>query len=139
MSGSVGIPAAPRAPRWPGVVGAVLGALGVALGAFGAHALGDVLTPARLATFETAVRYQLVHAVVLVALQAALHAGVAAPRALVRAAVLLTLGAGVFAGALYALVALDVGLFGAIAPIGGATMIAGWLALAWAFAAPRRA
>ncbi len=125
------------APRWPGVVGALAGALGVALGAFGAHALGDVLTPARLATFETAVRYQLIHALALVAVQAALAAPGAARRALVRAAALLTLGAGIFAGSLYALVGLDVGLFGAVAPIGGAAMIAGWLSLAWAFTRPR--
>jgi uncharacterized membrane protein YgdD (TMEM256/DUF423 family) len=126
-------------PRWPGVVGAAFGALGVALGAFGAHALSDVLTPARLATFETAVRYQLIHAVVLVAVQAALGGPLAAPRAFVRAAALLASGTGIFAGSLYALIGFDAGFWGAVAPIGGAAMIAGWLALAWAFAVARRA
>ncbi len=120
--------------RWPGVVGAAAAGVAVAAGAFGAHALGDVLTPARLVTFETAVRYQLVHAIGLVALQAALAAGAAPERALVRAAALLTIGAGIFSGSLYLLVASDVGAWGAVAPIGGAAMIAGWAAAAWAFA-----
>lgn len=123
--------------RWPGVVGALGGALGVALGAFGAHALGDLVSADRLATFETAVRYHLVHAVVLVAVQAALDGGPAAPGALRRAALLLAVGAAVFAGSLYALVAFDAGLWGAVAPVGGASMVAGWLALAWAFSRPR--
>jgi uncharacterized membrane protein YgdD (TMEM256/DUF423 family) len=120
-------------PRWPGVAGAIAAGLAVAAGAFGAHALGDVLTPARLATFETAVRYQLIHAVALIAVQAALAAGAAPPRALARAAALLAGGTAVFSGALYLLVASDVGAWGAVAPIGGAAMIAGWTALAWAF------
>ncbi|MDF1521944.1 MAG: DUF423 domain-containing protein [Trueperaceae bacterium] len=120
-------------PRWPGAVGALAAAAAVAAGAFGAHALADVLTPARLATFETAVRYQLIHAVGLVAVQAALAAGAAPPRALARAAALLAGGTAVFSGALYLLVASDVGAWGAVAPIGGVAMIAGWTALAWAF------
>ena len=123
--------------RWPGVVGAAAAALAVAAGAFGAHALDAVLTPARLATFETAARYQLLHAIGLIALQAALAADAAAPRALVRAAVLLTFGTGVFSGSLYLLVATDVGAWGAVAPIGGAAMIAGWAVAAGAFARNR--
>ena len=104
------------------------GALGVAAGAFGAHALDGVLRPERMATFETAVRYQLLHAL------AAAVAAVAAVR-LARArlaALLLLLGSFVFSGSLYALIASDVGLFGAVAPIGGAAMIAGWSVLALA-------
>ena len=124
-------------PRWPGVVGAAAAAVAVAGGAFGAHALDGALTPERLATFETAARYQLVHAMGLVALQAALAADAAAPRALVRAAALLAFGTGVFSGSLYLLVATDVGAWGAVAPIGGAAMIAGWALAAWAFARPR--
>lgn len=108
-------------------IAALSGALAVALGAFGAHALDGVVRPERLLTFDTAVRYQLTHA-----LAAALAAVAAAqrPRAAV-AGVLLLVGSLVFSGSLYALVASDRGLFGAIAPIGGATMVAGWLALAY--------
>jgi uncharacterized membrane protein YgdD (TMEM256/DUF423 family) len=125
------------APRWPGGVGAAAAGLAVAAGAFGAHALEDVLTPARLATFETAARYQLVHAIGLVALQAAIAAGAAAPRALARAAAALTVGTSLFSGSLYLLVATDVGAWGAVAPIGGAAMIAGWAIAAWALARGR--
>lgn len=120
--------------RWPGIVGAAAAAVAVAAGAFGAHALDGVLTAARLATFETAVRYQLLHAIGLIALQAALAADAAPSRALVRAAALLAFGTGVFSGSLYLLVATDVGMWGAVAPIGGAAMIGGWAAAAWAFA-----
>ena len=107
-------------------IAALWGALGVALGAFGAHALEGALRPERLATFETAVRYQLLHAL------AAAVAALAAERAPAsrHAATLLLVGSAVFSGSLYALVASDLGLFGAIAPVGGATMIAGWLVLA---------
>jgi len=52
----------------PAVVsGAILGFLGVAAGAFGADALEGTLTPDQMDTFETAVRYQLIHAVALLA------------------------------------------------------------------------
>lgn len=123
--------------RWPGIVGAAAAGVAVAAGAFGAHALADALTPARLATFETAVRYHLLHAIALVALQAAIAARAADVRALRWAATLLALGAGVFSGSLYALVATDIGAWGAVAPFGGASMIAGWAAAAWAFAGRR--
>ncbi|TVR91057.1 MAG: DUF423 domain-containing protein [Trueperaceae bacterium] len=106
---------------------ALWGAAGVALGAFGAHALDGLLRPERLATFETAVQYHLIHA---------LAAGLAASlgtrvRGAPLAATLLLAGSAVFAGSLYALVATDIGAFGAVAPVGGTAMIAGWLALAW--------
>lgn len=106
---------------------ALSGALAVALGAFGAHVLDGIVRPERLLTLETAVRYQLTHA-----LAAALAAVAASqrPRAALAGALLL-IGSLIFSGSLYALVASDRGLFGAVAPIGGATMIAGWLALAY--------
>lgn len=102
------------------------GALGVALGAFGAHALDGALRPERMVTFETAVRYQLVHA--LAAAMAALAAERLATARI--AALLLLIGSVVFSGSLYALIVSDLGLFGAVAPLGGATMIAGWSVLA---------
>lgn len=105
---------------------ALWGAVGVALGAFGAHVLDGVLRPERAVTFETAVRYQLLHA-----LAASLAALAAERLPLARHAGHLLLGGSVvFSGSLYALVASDLGLFGAIAPLGGAAMIAGWLTLA---------
>ena len=111
---------------------AVVGAVAVAAGAFGAHALRDVVTPERLEVWRTGAQYGLVHAVV---------GAFAASRASVwsrRAAALFVAGAVVFSGSLYALVLLDVPVFGAVTPIGGVALIAGWLALARSAAEPAR-
>jgi uncharacterized membrane protein YgdD (TMEM256/DUF423 family) len=109
------------------MVGAVLGALAVAAGAFGAHALRGRITPEHLAVWETAARYHLVHAVLLVFIGWALPA----PRNLVPFA-LIACGTVIFAGTLYALVLSGLRWLGAITPLGGLALIAGWLALAWA-------
>lgn len=100
-------------------------ALAVALGAFGAHALQDRLTPERLGVWETAVRYQM-YAALGVQL-AALHrpTGSAGIR-------LLFAGSLIFSGSLYLLCLTNVKWLGAITPIGGLGMIAGWLSLATA-------
>jgi uncharacterized membrane protein YgdD (TMEM256/DUF423 family) len=112
-------------------VGAASAGVAVALGAFGAHGLADVLSAARLATFETAVRYQFLHAIALLVLS---QSSLPEPSRL-RSALLLGGGNALFSGSLYALVASDVGAWGAVAPIGGALMIAGWGA--WAIALAR--
>lgn len=106
-------------------LGAILGALGVALGAFGAHALRGSLSPADAATFETAVRYQLVHAGALVALAG--WAERAPSRQLDWASRLWSLGTVIFSGSLYLLVLLDQRWLGAVTPFGGVALIAGWL------------
>jgi uncharacterized membrane protein YgdD (TMEM256/DUF423 family) len=103
---------------------ASMGAVGVASGAFGAHALRERVTEARLETWQTGAQYLLLHAVVLAAL--ALHGD---PHPWARR--LLTAGSCIFAGTLFALVLLDLPLLGAITPLGGTSLIAGWLALAW--------
>lgn len=114
-------------------LGAVLGALGVAAGAFGAHALAERLDAQDLQTFEVAVRYQLFGAVALCAL-AALPPG---DRRVACAARLLSAGTIVFSGTLLLLVATGARWLGAITPIGGVLMIAGWIVLATA-SLPRR-
>ena len=106
-----------------GVVGALMMATGVALGAFGAHGLEGTVSPERLDTYQTAARYHLIHGV-----------GVLAIVALGRGRLAgwwIAAGAVVFSGSLYLLVLTDTPWLGAVAPIGGATMIGGWLALAW--------
>jgi uncharacterized membrane protein YgdD (TMEM256/DUF423 family) len=119
--------------------GALIGALGVALGAFGAHGLGDRLAgwglspeevAKRLATYETAARYQMYHALALVAV--GLLAQQSPTRACQIAGVAFLVGVLVFSGFLYALVLTGVKVLGAIVPIGGVAFIVGWLALAWA-------
>ncbi|MDC8011863.1 DUF423 domain-containing protein [Tahibacter soli] len=109
-----------------GAIAAMLGAIAVALGAFGAHALRGTLDPAALAIWQTAVSYLFWH--VLAAL-AALHAGDAAKAARIAAALLLA-GAIVFSGSLFALALGAPRWFGAITPVGGTLLIAGWIALA---------
>ena len=104
-----------------------LGALAVALGAFGAHGLRDQLTPERLETWQTAAHYQLVHAVALVSLAAALPSLESAWAA--RAAWLWLAGVVVFSGSLYALCLTGVRALGAITPLGGLCLILGWCAL----------
>lgn len=104
-------------------IGAILAGLAVAFGAFGAHGLEGLVTEARLGTFETGVRYQMYHGLGL------LLVSVLGGRALAAAPWLLA-GSVIFSGSLYLLVLTDTGWLGAVAPIGGATQIAGWFILA---------
>lgn len=107
------------------VAGALLAGSGVALGAFGAHALKHSLAPEQAEWWSTAVQYQMWHALALLVL-----CGLAVRRRGL-AALLIGAGAVVFSGSLY-LMALGLPRWlGAITPIGGTLMIAGWLVLAW--------
>lgn len=107
------------------------------LGAFGAHALETSvvdwgLSPDeqadRLATWETAVRYQMYHALALLGVAWLRNEG--AGRAAQMAGVLMMVGIVVFCGCLYAYVLSGVRILGAIVPIGGSSFIAGWACLA---------
>ena len=100
--------------------------LGVGAGAFGAHALSDMLKASgREATFETAVRYQMYHALGLLVV-ALLTNHLSATNWLIWAGWLMVVGIIIFSGSLYLLVFTDIGLFGAITPIGGVAFIAAW-------------
>ncbi|HEY0414596.1 MAG TPA: DUF423 domain-containing protein [Allosphingosinicella sp.] len=105
--------------------GAVLAGVAVALGAFGAHALKGVLSAEALGWWQTAVQYQMWHALALVALGAAGAAWARLP------AWLLAAGAIVFSGTLYAMALTGARWLGAVTPLGGLLMIAGWGLLAW--------
>lgn len=115
------------------VLGALLGFLGVAFGAFGSHTLRAKLPPERLATIETGVRYQLWHALALFAVVFLRTIG---PDAVAEAiaGVLFVAGVVLFSGSLYVLSLTGRRAWGAVTPIGGACLLAGWLALAWAAA-----
>jgi uncharacterized membrane protein YgdD (TMEM256/DUF423 family) len=104
----------------------VLGALGVLAGAFGAHALGDILSPERLVAFETGTRYHLVHAALVAVIALAAPAG----RLYTVSAMAFATGVVVFSGSLYLLVLLDAPMLGAVTPIGGIAFLVGWGALA---------
>lgn len=115
-----------------GLIGAIMGSLGVLAGAFGAHALRDRLDPDLFRAFETGARYQLVHAFALIAVRLVLGRGAA--RSAILAGWLFLVGIVIFSGSLYALALTGVRAFGAVAPIGGLCLIAGWAALAVRFA-----
>ncbi len=107
--------------------GAVSAMLAVAAGAFGAHALRARLTPAHLAIFETGARYQIYHALALLAVGWAVARW---PGPLpVYAGWLFVLGSIVFSGSLYILALTGARWWGAVTPIGGVAFVAGWLCL----------
>lgn len=111
-------------------LGSLLGLIGVAAGAFGAHALRSHLTPDLLATWETAVRYQLVHALALLATG---WAATRWPGTRVNIAGWSFLaGTVVFSGSLYVLSLTGLRWLGAVTPIGGLAFLAGWACLGWA-------
>ncbi|MEP1152371.1 MAG: DUF423 domain-containing protein [Balneola sp.] len=105
-----------------------LGALAVALGAFGAHALQDMLTPERLETWNTAVTYQMWH---VFALLVSVLLSSTFSVSLRGVYYLFISGIIIFSGSLYALCLTGISILGAITPIGGLCFIAGWLFLGW--------
>jgi uncharacterized membrane protein YgdD (TMEM256/DUF423 family) len=115
--------------RFAAMIGSLFGGLAVVLGAFGAHALRSHLEPRDLETFETAVRYQMYHAFALFA--AAWLMSRNAPHAATAAWTLIA-GVAIFSGSLYVLVATGQRWLGAVTPIGGLALIAGWVLLALA-------
>lgn len=108
--------------------GAALAFLAVAAGAFGAHALAERLTPDRLATWELAARYQMYHALALLALAWASR-WPAFPTML--AAALFLVGIVIFCGTLYALALGGPRWLGAVTPLGGICLLAAWATMVW--------
>lgn len=109
------------------LVGGLAAFIGVALGAFGAHGLRTRLSPDMLAVFETGVRYQMYHAlaILIVALALARVDG----WWIRTAGWLFTAGIVLFSGSLYALALTGVTTLGAITPVGGLALLAGWACL----------
>ncbi len=108
-------------------IAAVSGFLAVALGAFGAHGLREILTSNGTSqTWTTAATYHLVHSVVLLF--------VAQLKPVPRmAAWCFVAGIVMFSGSLYALAVTNLKLLGAVTPVGGVGLLAGWLLLAFRF------
>ena len=102
-----------------------LGFSAVLLGAFGAHGLRDKVAPPMLEIYRTGVLYHLVHAVVLLAVAFAADR-LRRPRLV---AGLFTAGIAIFSGTLYLLAITGVMKLGAVTPIGGVLLMAGWVAL----------
>jgi len=111
------------------LLGSLSAGSAVALGAFGAHALKARLSPEMLAVYETGVRYQMFHALALLAV------AWAATRwpgpAMTAGGWLMVAGTVLFSGSLYALSLTGVRGLGAVTPLGGAAWLVGWGCVAW--------
>ena len=111
------------------LVGSISALIAVGLGAFGAHGIKGRLTPEMLNAFEVGVRYQMYHALALLAVAWALSRW---PRAEITVAGWLFIaGTIIFSGSLYLLSLTGVRWIGAITPIGGVAFLLGWLSLVW--------
>ena len=116
-------------------LGALSALISVAAGAFGAHALRASLTPEYLTTFETAARYQMYHALGLLAVAWAITRW---PGALtVWAGWLFVAGTVLFSGSLYILALTGTRWLGAVTPLGGLAFLVGWLCLLLSAVRPR--
>lgn len=110
-------------------IAALSGAAAVAIGAFGAHLLREtLLLNGRQDTFELAVRYQFYHTLAL--LGVGLLKRVYKTARLTWSAFCFIGGIGIFSGSLYILSLTNETVWGAVTPIGGVLMIAGWIFLA---------
>lgn len=111
------------------MIGAIAGFFGVALGAFGAHALKEHLSERAQAIYQTAVQYQMIHALALIGL------GVwAAQNPSLDTQIAgwgFTVGILVFSGSLFALAITDLRFLGAITPLGGISFLVGWIGFAF--------
>jgi uncharacterized membrane protein YgdD (TMEM256/DUF423 family) len=110
------------------MIGALSGAISVAAGAFGAHALRARVEPRLLEVFETGARYQMYHALALLAV--AWIAGRTPGTLSSAAGWLFIAGTVLFSGSLYAMTFTGIRALGAITPLGGVCFIAGWVCLA---------
>lgn len=112
------------------LIGSGLGALGVMIGAFGAHAFKTILEQnQRVATFETAVKYHFFHALAMILLGILMDRYPGKFLNLSMWAYLI--GIVLFSGSLYILSLTGNTKWGAIAPIGGISLVAGWVFLFW--------
>ncbi|MBI1766740.1 MAG: DUF423 domain-containing protein [Bacteroidetes bacterium] len=115
------------------LTGAILGALGVLLGAFGAHALKNLLTQnGRIETYELAVRYQFYHALAI------LFVGILMERfvnsGMQWSSLLLSVGVLLFSGSLYVYALTNIKGFAMVTPIGGLFLLMGWAMLIYSIA-----
>ena len=109
------------------------GMIAVILGAFGAHALKDSISPALLSAYQTGVQYHFIHVLALIGLALfilRLPVTVAVPTLLIVAGYLWMVGLVLFSGSLYGIAIGAPSWFGPITPLGGSLLIIGWLCFA---------
>lgn len=110
------------------IAGAVYALLAVAFGAFGAHALKDVLTEHYATVWDTAVQYQMFHALSLIVIGILMSKNLLGPTPMLsRAGILMFIGVILFSGSLYVLSITQIKILGAITPIGGVVFLIAWL------------
>lgn len=114
---------------------AVLGAVTIAIGAFGAHGLKQLVSADAVASFETGVRYQMYHVIVLIALSLSTKISEVTLKWVFR---FFIVGMLLFSGSIYLLAVkevlpFEVSFLGPITPLGGLLFISGWLRLAFGF------
>lgn len=112
------------------ITGAINMFIAVGCGAFGAHGLKKILSDEMLVIWHTAVTYQVMHALGMIAV--ALLAPKFGGAALSWAGILMLAGIVIFSGSLYLLALTGTRILGAITPIGGVAFLAAWLLVAWA-------
>lgn len=110
------------------LIGSLIAFIGVALGAFGAHALKQRLDSNLFDTFEVGVRYQMYHALAIIAV--ALVASSFTSSYIAASGWAFVAGVTIFSGSLYILALSGVRGWGAVTPIGGLLLLLGWLLLA---------
>lgn len=113
------------------LVAAVLGVIAIILGAFGAHALKEVLNENQLVSFETGVRYQFYHTLFLLFLGTTVLLSDKTKKIIL---ILVLVGVLFFSGSIYLLAtndltSIDFKFLGPITPIGGLLLISAWSAL----------
>lgn len=111
---------------------AIIGFLAVILGAFGAHALKEILEPDALTSFETGVRYMIYHAIVLLFVNT--YNGFL-EKTKNRISTLFFIGIILFSGSIFAITVADVSAkqIWFLTPLGGFAFLLGWLYLIYAF------
>ena len=109
------------------LIAGLLGATGVAAGAFGAHALQASVSPERIAIWDTAAQYHLIHAVAILALALDSQTGDRRWRLPMMG---FTGGVLLFSFSLYALVLTDITRLAMITPVGGLLLMLSWVMVA---------
>ncbi|WP_026808705.1 DUF423 domain-containing protein [Arenibacter latericius] len=117
------------------VIGALYGLLAIIFGAFGAHALKKTLTAEQLTSFETGVKYQMYHAILLIVLGFNLNLESPVEKYM---AYSFMLGVFLFSFSIYGLVigaskGLKMRFLGPVTPLGGLLLVVGWGLLLFSF------
>ncbi|MBL4662939.1 MAG: DUF423 domain-containing protein [Flavobacteriaceae bacterium] len=115
------------------IIASVLGAVTIAIGAFGAHGLKELVDVGAISSFETGVRYQMYHVIVLLIIGFAPPLSVSAKKWVLR---FFCVGMLLFSGSIYLLALKEVLPFsvkflGPVTPLGGLLLILGWLRLGY--------